>query len=243
MIEYIKKFAADIVDGKANPLRFYLDALKKELDQLHAKDFVAASQYDFMVVRMDVAKWAEWGGAQNPEAAKQVARKLIEVLDGYAGENSQAITRSFAFVPDAGLRSIVERDYKELSLILFPGGAWKSTVIMAGSILEAILFSLLASDPVRNAAAMSSTKAPKSKGTIKLLEGENWKLDDLIRVAADINLIPVNRADTFDQTLRDYRNFVHPNKEVRSGHPCTEAEALMAKGALDGVCNHLEETI
>jgi len=38
--------------------------------------------------------------------------------------------------------------------------------------------------------------------------------------------------------LRDYRNFIHPKKEIRTGYPCTEAEAFMAKGALDAVCNH-----
>jgi hypothetical protein len=39
--------------------------------------------------------------------------------------------------------------------------------------------------------------------------------------------------------LRDYRNFVHPKKELRAQHPCTEAEALMSVGALEGVCNIL----
>ena len=243
MIEYIKKFAADIAGGKANPLRFHLDALKQELDRLDTRDFVPAYQYDFMVARMDVVKWVEWSGTQSSDGAKLVALKIIKVLDGYAGEGSKAVTRSFNFVSDVDLRLIVERDYKELSLVLLPGGAWKSTVIMAGSILEAVLYSLLRNDPAKSMAAIASVKAPRNRVGVKPLEGENWKLSDLIDVAADIGLIPANRANTFDQTLRDYRNFVHPNKEVRAGHPCTEAEALMAKGALDGVCNHLDAVV
>jgi hypothetical protein len=75
---------------------------------------------------------------------------------------------------------------------------------------------------------------------VKNLTGGDWTLHDMIEVAADIGLIPNDRSKTFDQVLRDYRNFVHPKKEVRAGHPCTEAEAMMAKGALDGVCNHFD---
>jgi hypothetical protein len=68
------------------------------------------------------------------------------------------------------LKGIIERDYKELTLVLFPGGAWKSTVIMAGSILEAILFDLLGSDPATQAKAMASQAAPKYKGTVRPME-------------------------------------------------------------------------
>ncbi len=63
---------------------------------------------------------------------------------------------------------------------------------------------------------------------------------DLIKVAADLNLIPKERAVAIDQVVRDYRNFVHPRKEIKAKHPCVEAEAMLAKGALDAVCNHLQ---
>ena len=36
-----------------------------------------------------------------------------------------------------------------------------------------------------------------------------------------------------------HRNFVHPKKEIRAQHQCAEAEAMMAMGALEGVCNIL----
>jgi len=65
-------------------------------------------------------------------------------------------------------------------------------------------------------------------------------LHNLIEVAVDLSILPEARSNTVDQVLRDYRNFVHPKKEVRAEHPCSEAEALMSKGALDGICNHLK---
>jgi hypothetical protein len=167
------------------------------------------------------------------------------LLDLYGGEGSQAVTRSFAFVHNTELRFIIERDYKELSHVLLPGTAWKSTVVIAGSILEAILYDLLTRDPARITQAMASPKAPKKKGGVpkditRDTAEDEWKLVNLIEVSADLNLIPQARADAIDQVLRDYRNFVHPRKEIKAEHPCTEAEAMLAKGALDAVCNHLQ---
>ena len=106
---------------------------------------------------------------------------------------------------------------------------------MAGSILEAILYDALTKDAATLAKAKSSPMAPLAK--FDLSKGE-WTLEYLIKVSAHIGIIPTNRAVSIDQVLRDYRNFVHPKKEIRSAHPCSEAEAYMAKGVLDGVCNH-----
>jgi len=105
---------------------------------------------------------------------------------------------------------------------------------MAGSILEAILADLLL-NPANIRRALSAAAAPKKK---TLAAGE-WSLNDLIMVSVELKLLPRDRAAAIDQTLRDYRNFVHPLKEVRAAYPCTEAEAFLAKGALDAVCNHL----
>jgi hypothetical protein len=117
-----------------------------------------------------------------------------------------------------------------LKLKVFPDGAWKSVVVLAGSILEAILFDRLA-DPKWNAAAFASTVVPKYKGNKKAMD--DWKLETLIDIAVDIKLLPKDPATTIHQVLRDYRNFVHPKKEIRAAHACGEAEAMMAVGALN----------
>jgi hypothetical protein len=115
---------------------------------------------------------------------------------------------------------------------------------MAGSILEAILHDLLTSTPARISEAMTSSEAPRKRGgavkdiTEDTME-DQWPLADLIDVAVDLGLLPKERADTIDQVLREYRNFVHPRREIRAAYACGEAEALVAKGVLDGVCNHL----
>jgi len=46
--------------------------------------------------------------------------------------------REFKFISDNGLRHIIERDYAEIQRA-FVSGCWKSVIILAGSIIEAIL--------------------------------------------------------------------------------------------------------
>jgi hypothetical protein len=172
---------------------------------------------------------------------------------GYGGEGSHVERRTFGWVKNRALRTIVERDYKELVLKVYPSGAWKMTIVAAGSILEAILYDLLTRTPARVKAAESELSAPKKqdprgpKGAkvpreIKKNTGpDKWDLKDLIRVATKLNLLPADRGNAIDQTLRDWRNFVHPHKEAKADYEITDAEAETAVGNLKCVCNHLEK--
>jgi hypothetical protein len=216
-----------------------LKGIREELDRLDPRDFLPAAQHDFVVWRTQLRPWTEQPARGRGEQPLELAVALAAILDSYGGEGSQAETKDFVFVQDADLREIVVRDYKELSLKLFPAGAWKSTVVMAGSILEAILFDQLENDPAKKALALAAASAPRVKGGAVITDISEWKLFKLIEVSVEIGVLNPDRAKSIDQVLRDYRNFVHPKKEIRAQHPCTEAEALMAKGALDGVYNHL----
>ena len=233
LVSIARKIEANGNDfGKAVDTVTLLRTLDHEIGRLDPEDFLPAVQSEFAELRFQLHRDAgHW------QIGVSLARKLAVVLEQYNGDGSGATLRSFSFVKDADLRGIVERDYRELRLIVFPGRAWKSTVILAGSILEAILYDRLTAEPTIKDRAMSSTKAPPGKD----ISAGDWKLIQLIDVAADIGVLPKDRADTIDQVLRDYRNFVHPKKELRSKHPCSEAEATMAVGALEGVCNHLEK--
>lgn len=247
MVQYIIK-VAETLAGHAERqelgevITFRTD-FAEELNRLDPRDFLPSAQFDFFMIRKQARRWAaQQGGMAQVElpAIAQLARRTVDVLSHYGGEGSQAVVRSFSFIVDGDLRKIIERDYRELKLRVFPAGAWKSSVVLAGSILEAILFDQLAKDPATKQAALLSRKAPKDKaGKVKDLDAGDWKLFDLIEVATDISLLPADRSKSIDQILRDYRNFVHPKKEIRAKYPCTEAEALLALGALDTVCNVL----
>jgi hypothetical protein len=239
MVQYIKKISDELSKSgspEGTSVFALSKALSEELERLDPRDFLPGARYEFVVLRTVARNWAKKVVSSDfGQEFKAFAKRVSTCLDSYGGEGSRAVSRSFNFIIDVDLRTVVERDYRELSLILFPGGAWKSVVVMAGSILEAILYDQLTKDAQTQTSAINSAKAPQSD----LLKGQ-WRLIDLINVAVDINILPASRAASIDQILRDYRNFVHPKKEIRNAHPCTEAEALLSKGALDSVCNHLE---
>jgi hypothetical protein len=177
-----------------------------------------------------------------------LCKQVTEVLNSHLGIGSRAQTRSFAFVTDTQLRTIIERDYGDLTRTLMPDGAWKSAVVMAGSILEAILYDQLTKDATTVNRVMTWPDAPKKKkGKVvrditKNTAEDRWDLADLIKASASthVGLIPQSREDSIDEVLREYRNFIHPKRELRAQHSCTEAEAMLAKGGLDAICNHIE---
>ncbi len=151
MVQYIKQIAQGLFNPKkadAGNVFSLLKALGEEIERLDPRDFIPEGRYRFVLLRIQARWWVQHSAfttAQLPEIAS-FELEAFDVLDLYAGEGSRAATRSFHFVKDSKLRTIVERDYRELSLLLFPSQAWKSTVIMAGSILEAILQDILTSD-------------------------------------------------------------------------------------------------
>lgn len=179
---------------------------------------------------------------------QELCQRVSKLVTEYAGAGSHSETRSFAFVANAELRAIVERDYKELSLSLYPGRAWKSTVVMAGSILEAILYDQLTRDAGRRVSAMAAIAAPPRKGggkrDISVNAGDDeWNLKSLIAVSLELGIVEPADDKVIHQVLRDYRNFIHPAKEIRDDRQLTEAKAMLAKGALDDVCDHLEKPV
>ncbi len=255
MVEYIKQYAQLVLDSADegsglsrtmhSPPRstVIIDAMSgvreiaRELNRLDPRDFEPASQAEFLRIRGNLAHVSGLSSYTKP-SLQDAVRPLLAVLNAYRGQGSGGVTRQFSYIADKTLRDIVERDYAELAVKLFPSGAWKSTVIMAGSVLEAILFDRLA-DRKWNTQATASTAAKDNKG--KPIPMDNWRLEKLIDIAVEINLLPKDPANTIHQVLRDYRNFVHPKKEIRAAHACTEAEAMLSLGALDSVCNYLEK--
>jgi hypothetical protein len=241
--EHIKTLATELLEclegARTNVEPFdLLQAIVTEIAPLESSDFPPSERGEFVKSRAFLQRWAKltsWPG----DKAHLIGRlkALSWVLDTYGLDARDS--RQFNWLKDVDLKTIVERDYRELRIILMPSGAWKSTVIMAGSILEAILVDLVTKNSTRLTTAEASALVPTYKSGTKKPH-DDWTLADFIDIAADIKLLPESRAKTIDQVVRDYRNFVHPRKEVRSAHPCGEAEAFLAKGGLDGICDHFD---
>jgi hypothetical protein len=242
MVAYLKTYIEKMLGGLQRPANWKV--LGQEIDRLDPRDFEPGVRAQLLIHKAEFIGIEDRGEPQC-NLFREVLDNLSRVLNGYLGEGSSVLKRSFPYLTKPELRRIIERDYAELNLRLFPGHAWKSAVIIAGSILEAILHDVL-SAPNRVAQTNASTKGAKAKGGVPIditVDPDAWKLVHLIEVATDTGILPSHRADTVDQVLRDYRNFVHPLKEIQAGHECGEVEAGLAKYALDGVCDHLANTL
>lgn len=126
-------------------------------------------------------------------------------------------TRSFPFLRDAKLREIVERDYVELQRA-FVAQCWKSTIILAGGAIEAILTDILLA---KEAAAKAASVAPKKPDITK------WDLAELINVAVELTLVS-GAVSKLSHPVREYRNLVHPGNEMRTALVYGREEARIA---------------
>jgi hypothetical protein len=126
----------------------------KELDRLDPRDFLPDMQSTFVKNKAFLKTYVGQdptliGRSRPKEQVGTLCDELLTCLDSFGGEGSSGKRRTFLFI----------RDYFELKTILFSSGAWKSVVMVAGSILEAVLYDLLTQPSVLNKATCS-VKAP-----------------------------------------------------------------------------------
>ena len=91
-------------------------------------------------------------------------------------------------------------------------GAAFACVVILGSILEGLLLAVLKK---KIAKAMKAKKAPRDKQQ-KTKPLDEWKLQHLIEVAAEIGLV-TTPATKHAHDLKDSRNLIHPRKQIADG--------------------------
>ncbi len=136
--------------------------------------------------------------------------------------------RDFSFLRDLELRNIIERDFSEIQRA-FISECWKSVIILCGGAIEAILTDLLMAN---SAQAMASAKAPNQKDITR------WSLSDLIEVCVDLKLV-TQGVEKLSHSIREYRNLVHPGRELREKLVFNAEEARIALEVLNIVYRDL----
>jgi hypothetical protein len=121
------------------------------------------------------------------------------------------------FSPLAGnqeMRDILTRRWQECCKCV-KAEAHLAAIVMMGGLLEALFVArankMSVKDPLINAVS-----APKDKITGKTLNYQEWMLDSYIKVAQELRWITESAKDVAD-VLKEYRNYVHPEKERRHG--------------------------
>lgn len=173
--------------GSSEMLDYLSKTLQTEIEKMQAK----------AITNIQIAKLEE------EAKAKTETNSLIEVDD-------------YLFIKTAKLRSIVERDIKELNNAIL-NSSYKSIIILSGSIVDAILLDALLE---RKDEALKYT-LNKEKDLTK------WNLEEIIEVSYRMNIIDV-AVTSYSHTLRRYRNLIHSGKEIRDDLKVAPEEANIA---------------
>ena len=112
------------------------------------------------------------------------------------------------------MRDILTRRWHECCKCV-KADAHLAAIVMMGGLLEA-LFVARANKMTEKTSLVNATSAPKDKTTGKTLIYQEWMLDSYIKVAHELKWITESAKDAAD-VLKEYRNYVHPEKERRHG--------------------------
>jgi hypothetical protein len=145
-------------------------------------------------------------------------------------------TTNFEFVQHSDLKKIIERDYAELQRVRIATGA-KSRYVLCGGLIEALLLDSLLHDEAK---ARAARRSPKLKGGTQVKPLLDWNLGELIDIALDLQIIETD-AEQFSHGVRNYRNLIHPGKEIQSKQKVATEEAEIAEKVLEIVIRELHQ--
>jgi len=112
------------------------------------------------------------------------------------------------------MRDILTRRWHECCKCVW-ADAHLAAIVMMGGLLEALFVARANKMPVKTP-LINAASAPKDKATGKTLNYQEWMLDSYIKVAHELKWITESARDVAD-VLKEYRNYVHPEKERRHG--------------------------
>jgi hypothetical protein len=150
---------------------------------------------------------------------KRVKRSLVELRTHVLANPSAYVGSSTSIAPpdwsslvsDVTMQRILSRRWNE-TIACMSGGAPLAATVMMGAILEALLLSRV--NHMQDKSPVFKAKAsPKDRKTGTVLPLQNWTLNNYIEVAHELQWIRQPARDV-GVVLRDYRNFIHPAKEL-----------------------------
>ncbi|HLE63324.1 MAG TPA: hypothetical protein VI750_09300 [Pyrinomonadaceae bacterium] len=127
-----------------------------------------------------------------------------------------------ALVPNPAMQSILQRRWSECSKCIM-AGAPLAAIVMMGGLLEALLLARVHKEPNKTLVFKASS-APKNRSTSKALQLQEWTLRHYIDVAHELGWISTSAKD-IGEVVRDYRNYIHPQKELSHGVELRDGDA------------------
>jgi hypothetical protein len=134
------------------------------------------------------------------------------------------------FIQDEVLRDLLASDWLEARTI-YPACAYKSCVILCGGILEGLLLDALLHD---KQPASTAFKQKYGKNSPQL---ERWSLQQLVEIGKELGLFSDPTLLPLSDVVRQWRDLVHPGRQVRTTLTVTPEKAAIAINAVS-ICIH-----
>lgn len=155
---------------------------------------------------------------QEDDRVKRIAKNLnIGYFESIGYDNNLKL--SFDKIKDNKLRDTLLKDLNECVICLATGQS-KAFAVMCGSIIEAILYWSLSEKNIKKYEIKNKSKKITEMG-----------IGDLLFVASQEKLIQSNTFH-FCHGLKDYRNLVHPSRDISSDFERSEEENIIIWGLL-----------
>jgi|SRR5208283_3317850 len=159
---------------------------------------------------------------------KEITEKLVRLRSVNVVKLAAATTPDTPpdfskLISDPAMKAILSKRWIECATCLSSGAPLAATV-MIGGLLEGLLLARVNREP-NKAPIFTATAAPKDK-LGKTLTLKDWTLQDYIGVAHELKWITVAAKDV-GVVLRDYRNYIHPQKELSHGISLTPDDAAI----------------
>lgn len=203
---------ADLLDGIDRPYQRVLDAAERD----------SAKNTYLVAVR---------------DAKNALAAARAELLVAAPAPHTPDVAPDFSpLAADSLMQAILTRRWNECQRCLEASAPLAATVMMGG-LLEALFVSRAnkLSDKTR---LFSSLAAPFDKKTGKALDLRHWTLAAYIDVGHDLEWISRSAKDVA-VVLRDYRNYIHPEKERAHGVALSVDDATMLWGVTKTLAKEL----
>jgi hypothetical protein len=126
-------------------------------------------------------------------------------------------------ISDPKMRLILQKRWQECVVCVKSGAPLAATVMMGG-ILEGLLLARINQLP-NQAPVHTAATAPRDRSG-KTLPLKEWMLKNFIDVAHELGWITTTAKD-IGEVLRDYRNYIHPQKEFSHGISLTPGDSEM----------------
>ena len=161
-------------------------------------------------------------GREGDSVLLEKSREIVARLSGMPPETGSVSSEVFLnkefdisniqnLPVDSEVSAIIQDRLQEAQACLTVG-AHLSAIILCGSVLEAILLGAAQKDPKTFNRAAGSPKGQDGK----VKEFRHWSLSDFIDVAYDIELLKPD-VRKFSHDLREFRNYIHPDKQMKAG--------------------------